>query len=315
MRDTILWLADSGAEGHLAVSIASLRRNAPNLWADSSKVIVDVGLSSTMLDFLANARSENVHVVPLAAIGVAATSSEPPGYLAMRTRIGVSVFLEGLADSGALPRTEHSLVCDADTVFSSEFSCPMPGPAADLMIMQEWDTHSGHERPMLLVRPSNFSQPLAEISLADIARDLDVPEDALRSMPTYNTGVFVFRVGRQFADAWLCEYERLIGIVDGRGRPVFSMYAAEQNAMSIAIYRKTIVHDILPRRFNQFPPRHPQEWPADTAIAHFISFGRNHTEERYRRWFEARALAQADKWLPPALLSDVDEPSKPRPRA
>lgn len=302
MRDTLLWLVDSGAEGHLAVSIGSLRLAARALWRSIAKVVVDCGLSRPMLAFLTTAASEGVYVIPISSISDELRGATRPGILPMRTRIRTPWFLEQLCGAGTLPPSRVCLVCDSDTVFLREFRLLRPSPNSDLLVMQEWDNQNGVEKPMLLMRQSTFAIPLAEVPLAKMSEALDLPEGTLRDMPTYNTGVFAFAVGARFTDAWNHEYEQIISLRDDAGRMVFSSFAAEQNALSVAIQRGTIVPSPLTRRFNQFPPRPPYGWPADTAIAHFITFGRNHGEARYKPWFDARESVRASGWVPEPLL-------------
>ncbi|MEO8383454.1 MAG: hypothetical protein ABI779_27605 [Acidobacteriota bacterium] len=307
-RDTILWFVDSGAEGHLAVSLGSLRLAAPSVWRSTTKVVIDCGLSSDMLAFLSAAASEGVHVVPAFKIWDEPWDPTSLGILPMRMRIHAPRLLSRRLAGSFLPPASAYLVCDADTVFWHEFKIPTPGADSDLLIMQEWDNKTGVDVPMLLVRQSTFALPLEEVHLETISRALGLPEDTLRTLPTYNTGVFTFVAGAGFTDAWHHDYQTIIALRDHAGRRVFSPFAAEQNALSVAIQRGTISAGPLPRRFNQFPPRPPRLWPAGTVIAHFVTFRRNYREARYAAWFEAQDAVRAEGWVPEPLLSVVQWP-------
>jgi hypothetical protein len=299
----ILWLADSGAEGHLLVSIGTLRLAAPKLWNSTPKVVVDCGLSTEARSFLERREAEDLHVIPVAATGTTTQGQDAPGIMAMRTRIETSRFVTEWRARSLVPSSDTCLVCDSDTVFMRDFECPQPDIGAHLMIMREWDNRTGVDEPMRLMRRSTFAVPLEHVDAGAVSRSLELPASTLATMPTYNTGVFVFRIGVQFSAHWRAEYERVIAQRDERARPVFSLYAAEQNALAIAIERGTLIAGALPREFNQFPPRPPGTWPDETAIGHFISFGKSHGEERYSRWFSARDAVRAAGWVPPALLS------------
>lgn len=307
-KDTILWFVDSGAEGHLAVSLGSLRLVAPSVWRNATKMVIDCGLSSDMFAFLSAAASEGVHVVPASDIWDEPWDRTSLGILPMRMRIHAPRLLGRRLAATFLPPASACLVCDADTVFWREFRIPMPSADSDLLIMQEWDNKTGADVPMLLLRQSTFGMPLKELHLEMISMALELPLETLRTMPTYNTGVIIFAAEAGFTDAWNHEYETLIALRDHAGRRVFSPFAAEQNALSVAIQRGSIRAGPLPRRFNQFPPRAPLDWPADTIIAHFITFRRNHRKARYAAWFEARDAVRADGWVPEPLLPVIQWP-------
>src|ERR1035441_5816287 len=223
MRDSLLWLADQGVEGHIFISLGSLRLAAPSLWRNSIKIVVDCGLSPAALEFLMPLRREQVHVIPVSSV-----SNEPPdtraGIVAMRTRIHVSSFLERLQRAGDVPRATLCLVCDADTVFLREFVIPEPRVVSDLSVMPEWDNRDGVERPLLLLRQSTFTLPLTEVHVSELSAALEIQENTLRNLPTYNTGVFSFALGTQFVDAWRREYDRINTIRNAAGQLLFSPY-------------------------------------------------------------------------------------------
>lgn len=310
MRDVILWLADRGVEGHLAVSIGSLRNSAPVLWKTAAKVVIDCGLSDAMRRFLASKGREGVHVFCAAGPSGCVARAEPPGILAMRSRIRAPLLLERLREEGKLASWRICLVCDADTVFLRDFALPDPTVEADtdLLVMAEWDTTAGVEEPLLFLRQSTFALPTGEVEVARLSEAIDIPERVLVSMPTYNTGVLAFAAGACFVGNWNREYETLISVTDEAGRGVFSRFAAEQNALALAIQRGTVLASPLARCFNQLPPRPPQSWPEDTAIAHFVTFGRNHREGRYALWFRTRDRVRDDGWIPRQLVPAIRAP-------
>lgn len=305
----ILWLADSGAQGHLLISIGTLRLAAPIFWRTTSKVVVDCGLTPEAREFLLTLGAEGLYVFPLDTIGLQQSEDDTfaPGIIAMRARIEASLFVAELCARGGLPYSDHCLVCDADTVFLREFECPRPALGTDLIIMQEWDNRTGVDEPMLLMRRSTFAVPLDQVLMASLSRSIELPDRVLLSMPTYNTGVFGFNIGSSFSAPWREEYHRLLSQHDELGRRIFSLYAAEQNALALAIVRGTVVRSTLKRRFNQFPPRPPGRWPEDTVIGHFISFRSNHREERYSLWFSAHEAVRVSGWAPPELLSKLGQ--------
>ncbi len=304
----IVWLLDSGVEPFFAVSLGTLRLNSPSVWHDSVKVIFDCGLSQKCRSFLASVSSEGVRVFRLSDVEPSllhADYYQKPGLLPMRARILVARLLERLRSRGDLPRIDVCLVCDCDTAFLREFGVPVIPGGSDILVMKEWDIRAGVERPLLFLRQSTFDRPLGEVPLDLLSTSLGIPASALVELPTYNTGVVVICPANcGFVDAWLAEYEQLLAIRDTVGRKVFAVYSAEQNALSLALYRRTVRGMPLSRRYNQFPPRPPKQWPTDTIIAHFITFTLNHQESRYGLWFKSREGVRGAGWVPGELLPD-----------
>ncbi len=280
---TIVWILDAGAEGFLPVSLGSLRLRAPRFWRDHPKVVVDCGISLAMKEHLAQLAGERVYVVP----GRFCTSaSDTLGVPAMRQRVEISEFAQELATLVS-PFDGNVLVVDTDTVFlRPPMEFPFPDGGADLAIMPDWDIVDGKIAGTPMFRPASLQRPQSGENLEHIARQLRLPLSDLLTLRSHNTGVFGFHVDRQFSAAWRTAYDELTAATDLHGEPVFAPFAAEQNAMSLAINRRWILARTLPRRFNRLPPRPPQCWPAPTVIAHFVTFRRFHNEQRYALWFQ-----------------------------
>ncbi len=308
LTSVVLWLLDVGSEAFLAVSLGSLRLNAAATWRNTVKVVIDCGLSNEMRSFLHSAAADQVRVFPLDFLESSLDiTGHGRGIVPMQARMRAPHLLSRLERRGDLPSFDACLVCDTDTVFLRDFSCPRPPRDTDVLIMQEWDVRDGVEQPLVLLRQSTFRRPLTQVPVSMLTTALGIPSNTLATLPTYNTGVLAFgSEGSRFVDAWLAEYDRLIGVTDEAGDPIVAPYSAEQNALSIAIHRQTVTWMPLPRQFNQFPPRRPAQWPQDTVIAHFITFPRNHQEPRYRLWFQARNMVRDAGWIPPSLLPDIE---------
>jgi hypothetical protein len=301
----IVWLADAGVENFLINSIGSLRLNGRAFWEEHPKLVLDFGLSKSVSSFLASIKDEGVfvHRMSLPEERDVVGSNVRSGVGVMRRRVELSGFIDPLVQNLGLI-VQGFIVCDADTVFlqpPNEF--PLPTKPLQICIMREWDVIDNIEIDMLLYRPSSFvGSVLPEDSVSTIATHLRLSEDQLRKLPTYNTGVFSFCAGANLKQAWEAEYKLLQSLRDEDDMLVFSPYAAEQNALSLSIFKGQVLISELPRRFNQFPPRSPRGWDVDTVIAHFITFRRNHTEPRYRLWFKTREQVFDNGFIPEALL-------------
>jgi hypothetical protein len=280
---SVVWILDAGAEGFLPVSLGSLRVRAPEFWRDNPKIVVDCGISEAMKGYLGLLTEERVHVVP----GRFRTSaSDTLGVPAMRQRVEISEFAQDLR-ALVSPLDGGVLVVDTDTVFlRSPIGFPFPDGRADVAIMPDWDIVNGKIVPTPMFRSVSLQQPQSERDVEHIARQLGLSAANLLALRSHNTGVFGFRVGRPFSAAWRTAYEELSAATDLHGRAAFAPFAAEQNAMSLAIYRGGIVARPLSRRYNRLPPRPPRRWPAPTVIAHFVTFRRFHHEQRYALWFQ-----------------------------
>jgi len=302
---SIVWILDAGAEGFLPVSLGSLRLHAQQFWRDHSKIVVDCGISPTMKEHLAQLAEERVYVVP----GRFYTrASDTLGVPAMRQRVEISAFAQELATLVS-PFDGNVLVVDTDTVFlRPPMDFPFPDGAVDLAIMPDWDIVDGKIAETPMFRPVSLQRPQLEENVEHIARQLGLPVPDLLALRSHNTGVFGFRVDRPFSGAWRTAYDDLTATTDLHGEPVFAPFAAEQNAMSLAIYRRWIIARPLPRRFNRLPPRPPRRWSASTVIAHFVTFRRFHHEQRYRLWFQTvdelrKAGFLSADFLPPYVAS------------
>lgn len=307
----VVWILDAGVEAFLEVCLGSMWLNAPRCWARSRKVIVDCGLSAPFRAFLGRLEPPGVQVVP--APPEDGALAEGRGVEAMWRRTGVSAWIRSL-DGVALG--EPVLVCDADTAFLGEpDDFPFPGDEADVAIMPGYTLHDGREVATPWLRPSTLRQSgLDEADLAHVAAQLDLSAAELGRIRSYNNGVIGFRAGRSFDGPWRRAYDGLRRATDRRGRPVFAPFMLEQNALSLAIHRSETTAVDLPRRFNFFPPLPPLplEWPADTAIVHFVNFPSNRGAEGYRRWFALRDRLVELGFIVPDEQTGDTEPAGPR---
>jgi hypothetical protein len=303
----ITWLLDKGVEKLFAVSLGSLREKGRYFWGNNIKLVLDLGLSEPMYEFLMKLEDEGVfvHRLPLPDNITVVGGDNLNGIGVMRRRIELPNILPQILETLAI-NVDEFIVCDSDTIFlQSPEGFPFPSANSQISIMKEWDLVGCKEMPMLLYRPSSFrgGKLPDDKSLDLICSRLDLNEEELRQLPTYNTGVIGFLSKASFTLAWQEEYDLIKSIFDEDGHPIFSPYAAEQNAFSISLYKKRIKALDLPRIFNQFPPRPPSNWPENTIIAHFITFSRNHTESRYHLWYEMHQLVKDSKYIPEHLLT------------
>ena len=286
----VIWMVDSGAEKMFAISLASLRCNAFTYWNRYPKLVLDFGLSERCLQWLRQLTSQHVHVysssVPDSGSVLGGFSGGGVGVMSRRTEI-TTLAPAIAADLGLA--VEEFIVCDSDTVFMRDPG-EFPIVAGRLSAMQEWDNLCGQEYSLRLCRPSSFRKnQVPTDSFPTVARQLGISAEDLSQVTTYNSGVIGFRSGTDITQQWRTEYKLLTNVlVTAHDGILFSPYAAEQNALALAIHKGTIhVHE-LPRRFNQFPPRPPSAWSDDTVIAHFITFRLNNHEARYDLWRNVR---------------------------
>ena len=304
----IVWMADAGAEVMLLVSINSLRRNARAFWGSAVKLVLDFGLTSPVAAFLGTLVTEHLYCAPVPLPPPHSVAGGDPhgGIGVMRRRVEVMTLAPAVCSSVGVQPSGY-IVCDADTVFLRPLDdFVFPSHTDQITIMREWDLRNGREEPMLMCRRSSFTEPYPlDVAIARAAAHLDIDEQDLRAIPTFNTGVVGFAAGTDLSGVWSECYDDLRSVLHDDGAPVFSPYAIEQNAMSICLSRNIIRHNPLDRSFNQFPPRAPHGWPAETAIAHFISFRNSCSEARYALWFESARVAMQDEWLPEPLRRRV----------
>ena len=300
-----VWLLDSGAESLFINSLGSLKLNARDFWDDNIKLILDFGLSEKMATFLSSLSGEHVYVHRLTLPDAEDVVGANPGggVGVMRRRVEISRILQSITESLKLTVEEY-VIYDCDTVFFfSPVQFPMPGLGRQIIIMKEWDISNGVEVEMKICRPSSFaggSVPTRYIPL--ISSKLGLTEREFISIPTYNTGVFGFRAGVEFSQEWETAYTLIKTILDDQGVPIFSPFAAEQNALSLCVYKGAISISDLPKRFNQFPPRPPLTWPEETVIGHFITFNKNHEEDRYKLWYKIRNQLLSQKFIPEGFI-------------
>jgi len=302
----IVWLLDKGAEGMFANSLGSLKLNARRFWDENLKLILDFGLSDQMRSFLDTLRDELVYVRSLTLPKPHDVVGGDPGggVGVMRTRVEISNILKTVVEALSLSVDDY-LICDCDTAFiTSPEPLPMPSAGGQISIMKEWDVSDGAEVEMKLCRSSSFVGGVVPWGyIPRISNQLGMSDQEFISVPTYNTGVFGFRAGAEFSNEWKNTYDLIKGIVDDKGLPIFSPFAAEQNAFSLCVFRGSITISELPRRFNQFPPRPPSSWPDGTVIAHFITFKKNQGEARYSLWYEIRDRVLLHGLIPVELVA------------
>jgi hypothetical protein len=293
-----------GAADMFAVSLSSLRYNALNYWNSQPKLVLDFGLGTTLIQWLETLADEQVYVCRVPASGIDCVSGGfDNGIAVMSRRTEITSLAPALAGNLNLD-IDAFIVCDADTVFLRD---PTGFPIRDgaISAIEEWNVVDGREYAMRLCRPSSFNKrQISDGVLSYVASQLAISADALQSVQTYNSGVVGFRSGTDISRQWRAEYEMITQAVDLEGMPVFSSYAAEQNALALAVHKQTVRIHELPRRFNQFPPRHPSTWPLDTVIAHFITFWRNNREARYDLWRDVRQRVCNAGILPIECLND-----------
>jgi hypothetical protein len=305
----IVWIFDSGAEGPFPISLYSLQLKAPRLCERSVLVVIDCGLSDQFRAWLSNLRKPRVHIVaaslPLSVpvVGV----SRMPAAAVMRLRIELPLLLSGLIQSGELPKFEQFMQLDTDTAFLSE-----PGDrflleweSEDIQCCYEWDWVGEAENDvqslMKFIRPSSFIAENYIDKLPSLAEGLDMTKAELHCIPTVNSGVWVARVGSNLSTKWVASYNRYHRLDEALGPGLLNPYSAEQNALSLAIYRGEIVARLIPRRYNHLPPRAPWDWPPSTVIAHFVTFLRNWNRPAFRAWSAMRRDAIRTGFVPSFL--------------
>ncbi|MCB8924049.1 MAG: hypothetical protein H6652_00320 [Ardenticatenaceae bacterium] len=302
-KKVIIWFLDAGVESLLAVSLGSLRLNAPMFWSQSLKVIIDCGLSRPFRFFLRRLEPEGVCVVlapQQLAPQLVEEKAPSPGIAAMYQRINVSTLVTSLLDIGA---GDHIISCDPDTVFLKEVDrFPFPSSGTDMTIMPGYSISRGREVPTPWLRQATLMYPdLDDADLVYVGRQLRLSAEELQSITSYNAGIFGFCAGQDFSGPWRDAYRAIRKTTDIKGRSVFRAFMAEQNALSLCIHRGQIRVSELPRRFNQFPPIKPLPLvlPADTIILHFVNFQMNHRNGTYCLWYSIRDQLEALGFLPP----------------
>jgi hypothetical protein len=301
----IVWLLDSGVEKLFSNSLGSLRINGRQFWNDNVKLVLDFGLTKRMRKFLSTLEAEGVYVqkISLPTRNDVVGGNLTGGIGVMRMRIKLTDILPQIISSLGF-NIEGFIVCDSDTVFLKSPTCfPIPESPFEISIMKEWDNIDNVETNMKLYRQSSFSENvLPENQISIISSYLGLREDELRTLPTFNTGVFGFRCDSNFSSIWENEYGLLKSLFSADQKVIFSPFAAEQNALSLCIYKGLIQVSELPRKFNQFPPRYLPHCPEETVIAHFITFKRNHNQLRYKLFYTIRDQVHVSGFIPEDLL-------------
>lgn len=306
----IVWIFDSGAEGVFPISLFSLRRAAPSLFERGPLIVIDCGMTEVMRTWLRSKRLSNLSVVtanlpePSRVMGGASWRAAS----IMRLRIELPRLLEALIAQSRVPRFATFLQLDTDTAFLSdpldEMSEPWEGE--DIRCCYEWDwvgqPQDDHQEFMKFVRASSFAATDYPDKLPQLADALHMSIGELKCVPTVNSGVWMARVGSALSDKWVESYSRLVRLDAELGPGFFNPYSAEQNALSLAIYRGAIAPRFMPRRMNHLPPRDPHLWPEDLCVAHFISFARNWPRRAYRLWSTLRELTIQSRFAPSSLL-------------
>lgn len=309
----VVWLLDRGAEDKLPVSISTLRLNAPSAWSKWHKVVLDAGLTGPMYKWLQSLESEGVFVAPVpepSGDDVVGGDSSPAARV-MRVRVGLTTLLQELAAAAAIPPIERFLHVDPDVVFlgSPEPLFDSPSRGEHVWAMKEWDWRGDPSLDIQdssrLSRRGTFAEGRSGAA-AQLAQHLGITKGELHAVETYNSGVWVGSAGSALAENWTRAYRELNSIDRAEGGGFLNPYSAEQVALSVAIYRGDVICRSLPRKYNQFPPRPPHDWPRGTLMAHFITFERNYRGARYGLWFDCRRAVLAAGLCPRDLVSDGD---------
>lgn len=309
-RKAVVWLFDHGSEGFFAPCLYSLAKNCPSFWNESLKVVVDCGVSQRFREWLSSQNHFLNIVRPhLPKFGEVLGGESVPAARVMRLRIELSRILADAAGQGAIPYFSEFLQCDPDILFLGDPAgvFEMPWEGEDIRCVQEWDWHgpleNNRQQLMPLFRDSTFRSGVRHDDRAAIARSIDIEEAELTCITTVNSGVWAARTESELPEKWLKSYQSLKAADACFPGGMFSPYAAEQNALSLGIYKGLILPRYLPRKYNYLPPREQFAWPEDVCIAHFVTFRRNWTRTAYRVWSRMRAAAISDGFVPAQLAA------------
>ncbi len=204
----LVWLVDAVVESLLAVSMGSLRLNAPDFWSQNLKVVIDCGLSDPFRMWLQYYSPEGIRIVPAPPLDI--ERSLIRGVDVLRRRVNISSLITSI---DVVKVGDPVLVCDADTVFlkaPDEF--PFPGGEYDLTIMPGWIVRDdGGEAPTPWMRAATLMVPYPDnTELVHIAEQLGLSAVELQRIRSYNTGVFGFRAGRKFDDPWRKAFREIL---------------------------------------------------------------------------------------------------------
>lgn len=301
LKKAVVWIFDEGAEDKFPVSLCTLKLNAPDLWASSIKVIIDMGISTPMKSWIDSLADEKVTLIPASlppANQVIGSQRQRPAQV-MLARLMLCNILQALVLERKIAPIDVFLHVDTDTAFfkSPNESLEMEWIGEHIRAVKEWDWVGdpalNNQESMKLNREGTFTSSDSK-RCEKFAFHLGIDEGEFNTIETFNSGVWVARCQSTLSDIWREVYDQLRVIDHTEGGDFLRSYSAEENALSVAIYLGRILCRPLPRRFNYFPPRPPHSWPSDTSIGHFITFHKNGQEVRYRKWFEFKqAIIQA----------------------
>ena len=160
----VVWIFDSGSEDKFPVSFCSLKINSKELWNESIKIIIDVGISSDMRNWIKKFEKENVYIIniDLPSKDEAIGRKNRPAQI-MLARLMLSKIIKQLYLQKEIPFIETFLYVDTDTAF---FNSPleiikMEWIGEHLRAVKEWDwigdPKLNIQNSMKLCRISNFS--------------------------------------------------------------------------------------------------------------------------------------------------------------
>lgn len=298
-QTALVWAFDAGAEERFPICLYSLLRVVGRERLGLHLIILDCGISEAFREWLGGLTVPRVSVIklPLPAGTEVIDGGRSRAVGIMRLRIELPDILSQLMRGGAIPKFKQFAHLDTDTAFLSS-PIPMlsqPIGKEDIVCCYEWDwtTPIGNnvQALMRLVRPSTFGALSYPANLNEFAAALNLELPELHCVPTVNSGVWMARVDSQVSGSWLNSYRRLHRIDSQIGPQYLNPYSAEQNALSIAIYKGEVVARFMSRNFNHLPPREPYGWPAACVIAHFVTFAANWKRPAFRLWSALRKEA------------------------
>jgi hypothetical protein len=300
----VVWLSDAATAPLLTVSIGSLKRNAPDFWGNSLKVVIDFGLGDAHRSWLESMSAEDLLIIPhlfADSDTVVGHKSHRPAQI-MRVRVRLTEFVQKLAPSSKL------MHCDADTIF---FRSPQPAfecfsGVEDIAAVRAWDWASPADSTRLVSWPLDNDVTFAsEVTSGAqrLAESLGISYSEFSLADRYNTGVWVSSTESALSKKWNYWYEKLCSIEDQNDDPLLNPHNAEEVALSLGVFFGDILARPLRQRYNYLPPRAPHQWPPETVIGHYVTFGRNFGEPSFATWWAHRRKLLDESVCPPECLA------------
>jgi hypothetical protein len=304
VKPTVVWLSDAATAPLLTVSIGSLKLNAPDFWRNSFKVVIDLGLDDAHRAWLDSLATEDVVIVPRQCADSESIVGRKPHRPAqiMRVRVGLTELIRDIAPSSRL------LHCDADTIF---FRSPRPAfecfsGVEDIAAVRAWDWLSPANSSQLVswrVDDNVTYATQATTRSQRLAESLGISYSEFSLADRYNSGVWLSSTESALARKWNDWYERLCAIEDRSDDPLLNPHNAEEVALSLGIFFGDILVRPLRQRYNYLPPRAPHQWPEETVIGHFVTFGSNFGEASFAPWWAHRRRLLDESLCTPDLLA------------